>query len=211
MDETINNISVDEMWNIDLSWMDFSVYENMDFSTTWIDASMMLDPSMTNMLWTLWAVVNILGIVFYLSGAYWLYLINKKLWEEHAWLSFIPIIQLYNYFTASKKSPLHYLIFPIIALIIWIIVWGIISMINPIGILVIILSYIYFLVMWIKLLHAISIRTWNWAWTTVWFIFVSFIMFPIVWMKMTDKSEKPKLEENKMTTNEKEVRSSIEL
>ena len=54
--------------------------------------------------------------------------------------------------------------------------------------------------MWVKLLHAISIRTWNGAWTTLWFVFVSFIMFPIVWLKMEDKSG-----------NNSEEKNSIEL
>jgi len=205
MDETINNISVDEMWNVDLSWVDFSAYENMDFATTWVDTSMMLDPSITGMLWTLWVVINILSIIFYISWAYWLYLINKKLWEKHAWLSFVPIAQIYNYFTASKKSVLHYLVFPIIALIIWIILGIFTFWITTIA------AYIYFIVMWVKLLHAISLRTWNWAWTTVWFFFVSFIMFPIVWTKMKDVSLEKNNEEPILSENKKEENSSIEL
>lgn len=190
MDETLNDISIDEMWNVDLSWVDFSAYENIDFSTTWLDTTMMMDPSMAATLWVAWTIINILSIILYISWAYWLYLINKKLGEKHAWLSFVPILQIYNYFTASQKSFVKYLLIPFIVMILWIILWWIISwVVTPIlWVLVMIASYVYFFVMWIKVLHAISLRTGNGVWTTVWFIFVSFIMFPIVWIKMKDKS-----------------------
>lgn len=196
---------MDEVTDLNIDSLDMSSIENMDFSNVnSIDPSMMMDPSMWSALWTLWVIINIIGILFYISWAYWLYLINKKLGEKYAWLSFVPIVQFYNYFTASKKSVLHYLVFPII----WIIIWAILAFFT--FWISLIVAYVYFIVMWVKLLHAISIRTWNWAWTTVWFFFVSFIMFPIVWMKMSDQSGDIS-EEKEITENKKEENTSIEL
>jgi len=159
--------------------------------TSSYDTSMMLDPSVTGMLWTLWTIINILSIIMYFGSAIWLYLINKKLGEKYAWLSFIPIIQIYNYFTASKKPVKQYLVYPILAIILWIIL-----SIFTFGISAII-AIIYLLIMWIKLLHAISLRTWNWVWTTIWFMFISSIMLPIVWVRMKNKTET----ENIITNN----------
>ncbi|MDD3793960.1 MAG: hypothetical protein PHI37_04050 [Candidatus Gracilibacteria bacterium] len=182
MDESLNDINLDGI--------DFSAYENMDFSTTGMDTSMMIDPSMAATLGVAGTIINILSILFYISGAYGLYLINKKLGEKYAWLSFVPIAQIYNYFTASQKSFVKYLLIPFIIMIVGIILGGVISgLLTPIlGVIIMAASYIYFFVMWIKVLHAISIRTGNGAWTTVGFLFVSFIMFPIVGMKMKDQS-----------------------
>lgn len=123
-------------------------------------------------------------------------MINIKLWEKHAWVSFVPVIQIYNYFTASRKPFLEYLVYPVLALIV-----GFVLSFFTFGISILI-AYIYALVMWIKLLHAISIRTNKWVWTTVGFIFIPFIMFPVVWYKLwesnttvveTSKEEKTEL------------------
>lgn len=165
------------------------------------DTSMMLDPSVTGMLWTLWTVINILSIIMYLGSAIWLYLINKKLGEKYAWLSFIPLIQIYNYFTASKKPVKQYLVYPILAIILnfliviilnWLLlIWrgNNLSIFITIFWFLTIISFIYFLIMWIKLLHAISLRTWNWVGTTIWFMFISSIMLPIVWIRMKEQTE----------------------
>lgn len=149
-----------------------------------IDPNMMFSPWVAWMIWTAWTVINIISIIMYFWTAYWLYLINSKLGEKYAWLSFVPIAQYYNYFSASQKSVKNYLVYPILAIILWVILSIFTFWLTAI------IAIIYFLVMWIKLLHAISLRTWNWAWTTVWFLFISFIMFPIVWTKMKDNSEK---------------------
>ncbi len=140
-------------------------------------------------------LINIISLLFYISTAYWLYLINKKLWEKHAWLSFVPIIQIYNYCTASKKSILHYFVLPIVAIIVWVILTPFTFGISAI------VAYIYFIVMWIKLLHAISIRTGRWAWTTVWLLFVGAIMFPIVWIKLEATNTVKKEEDKEKTEN----------
>lgn len=145
-----------------------------------IDPNMMFSPWVAWMIWTAWAVINILWLILYFFWAYWLYLINTKLWEKHAWLSFVPLIQIYNYFTASKKPVKEYLVYPILAIILWIILSIFTFWLSAI------IAIIYFLVMRIKLLHAISLRTGRWAWTTVWLLFINAIMLFIVWIKMKD-------------------------
>ncbi|MDD3145336.1 MAG: hypothetical protein PHV23_04465 [Candidatus Gracilibacteria bacterium] len=149
-----------------------------------IDPNMMFSPGVAGMIGTAGTVINIISIIMYFGTAYGLYLINSKLGEKYAWLSFVPIAQYYNYFSASQKSVKNYLVYPILAIIL-----GVILSIFTFG-LTAIIAIIYFLVMWIKLLHAISLRTGNGAWTTVGFLFISFIMFPIVGTKMKDNSEK---------------------
>lgn len=134
------------------------------------------------MIQSLWIGLNIFQIVTFLLTAWGLFMISKKLWEKHSWLSFVPILQLYNYFAVSKRSVAQTLVYPIIALIIW----GILAIFT--FWISLIIAVIYLLVMVIKLYHAISVRCWRWAWTTVWFLFVPFIMFPIVWKKLDDKS-----------------------
>jgi len=197
---------MDETTTVNVDSLDLSGLENMDFSA--MDASytgtgLMMTPGMEEMFGTASVIINILSVIMYFWTAYWLYLINKKLGEKYAWLSFVPIAQFYNYFSASQKSFLHYFVLPIIWLIVWFILWFFTFWIS------IIAAYIYFIVMWIKLLHAISLRTWNGAWTTVWFLFVSFIMFPIVWTKMSDQSGN--ISEEKVTETKKEENTSIEL
>ncbi len=176
---------MNETTNLNVDSMSLDSINNM-WGLNVDSSSLMMDPALWSTLWILWIIFNIIGLLFFISWAYWLYLINKKLWEKYAWLSFVPIIQFYNYFTASKKSPIKYLLIPFIIMLLSVTLWTILTWAvnNVIWVLVMIASYIYFIVMWVKLLHAISIRTWNWAWTTVWFFFVSFIMFPIVWLKM---------------------------
>jgi len=198
---------MDETTTVNIDSLQLDGLENLDYSsidTTSMDTNFMMTPGMEEAFWTASVIINILSILLYFWTAFWLYLINKKLGEKYAWLSFVPIIQFYNYFSASQKSFLHYFVFPILALIVWIILSVFTFWIS------IIAAYIYFIVMWVKLLHAISIRTWNGAWTTLWFVFVSFIMFPIVWLKMNDKSENNS-EEKEITENKKEKNTSIEL
>ncbi len=155
-----------------------------------------IDPVMMDTLAAVWMAVNGLSLIMYLTVAIGLYLINKKLWEKYPWVSFIPVVQIYSYFSASKKSWLHYLVFPILAIVVWAFL-----AIFTFGISLII-AYIYALVMWIKLIHAISVRTGRWVWTTIWFILIPFIMYPLVWYKMN---------ENKTSNENKEVENNNEL
>ena len=164
----------------------------MDFETTTVDMSatgnMTMAPGMEEAFGTIALILNIFGIFAFILSAYGLFLINKKLGEKHAWLSFVPLLQIYNYFTASKKSVLHYLVLPIVAVI----VGGILA-IPTFGISAVV-AYVYALVMWIILLHAISKRCGRWAWTTVGLIFIPFIMLPVVWVKL-NKTLKAKVQD----------------
>lgn len=159
----------------------------MDYTTTWFEGEMLMTSGMEETLGAIMLISNIISLVAYVASAYGLYLINKKLGEKHAWLSFVPLIQIYNYFTASKKSVLHYLVLPIIAII----VWAILAL--PTFGISIAVAYIYAAIMWIILLHAISKRCGRGAWTTVGFIFIPFIMMPVVWVKL-EKTLKAKIQ-----------------
>lgn len=140
--------------------------------------------------------INLLSIVTFILSWWWLFMINKKFNEPYPWLSFIPIVQIYGYLTASKKSFLHYFVFPFLAIIIWSFLAYFTFWISMI------IAVIYMLVMIIKLIHAISIRCWRWVWTTVWFIFIPFIMFPIVGYKLEENINKEtKIEENEIKEN----------
>ena len=161
MTESING------WNIDMvTW-------TQSLAGSWID------------LWMIQAMsagMNIFQIVAFLLSAWWLYMISKKLWEKYSWLAFVPILQIYNYFAISKVSIAKTLVYPIITIIIW---WILAMFTYWISL---ILAFIYFFIMIVKMYSAISTRCWRWNWTTLWFLFVPFIMFPIVWSKLENKS-----------------------
>ena len=169
--------SIDYDTNLDIAMPNGLDTMNTDMMMWWSDTLMMI-----------WAWLNILSIVFYISQTTGLFLINRKLGEKHAWLSFVPLLQIYNYFTASKKSVLYYLVIPLLVLIIG---WALAIFTFGISL---ILAYIYFLVVWIKLLHAISLRCGRWAWTTAGFFFIPFIMMPVVWVKL-NKSAKANIKD----------------
>lgn len=170
----------------------------VDSIVNWIDVDYgqvgvaeSIDPWM--LAW-LWFAMDWISILIYLATAIWLFLINKKLWEKYPWVSFLPIINVYSYFSASKKSWLHYLILPIIAVAVWTILF-----IPTFGISFVIAT-IYAMIMWIRLLHAISIRTGRWVWTTIWFIFIPFIMYPVVGYKMEENKHWDNNEPNQKNT-----------
>lgn len=149
-------------------------------------SQMSLNYDIAGQLMWLWIWMMVAQLIVYILTYWGLYKINKKLWEPHAWVSFIPVVQIYNYLTASKKSFLHYFVLPFLAVLVS----------FPLAVFTfwisIIAAYIYMFVMMVKLLHAISLRCKRWAWTTVGFIFIPFIMFPVVahWLKETSsKSE----------------------
>jgi len=124
----------------------------------------------------------VIQLVMHLATAYGLWKINKKLWEPHAWLSWIPVIQIYSFVRASGYPNIW---------ILWLALWTIAIAIPFIWILI-------FLALLIKVLHWISLRTWNWKWTTAWFLFLSFIFFPLVGHKFNPENAK-KVEEKKET------------
>ena len=125
----------------------------------------------------IWVASIIIQLIVHLLTAWWLWNINKKLWEPHAWISWIPVINIYSFVRAAWYPNIW---------ILWLILWSIAIVIPFIWIII-------FLFLLIKVLHWISKRCWRWAWTTIWFLFISFIMFPIVWN--TCNSEKETLNE----------------
>lgn len=144
-------------------------------------------------IWVISVVGNIFYVITFLLTAWGLYLINKKLWENHPWLAFIPIIQVWTYFTASQKSFLKYFVYPVIALI----VWGILATFTY-GI-TIFLALVYMVYCWVIVLHAISKRTGRGAWSTVWMFFVGWIMLPVIGtkLKVEDQKKPEKTQEEK--------------
>lgn len=133
--------------------------------------------------------IQILDIALYLLTAYWLFSINKKLWEKYAWLAFIPLANIYSFMKASWK-PMIWILW-IVLLYVWVIAsTALMVFVWPIIWIVTLAIFITIIVMVVKILHWISVRCWRWAWTTVGFMFISFIMLPYVWYKMPDMSGK---------------------
>jgi len=164
-----------------------------------------------SMLAWAWMVMNIFMLITFLLKAWWLYNINKKLWEKYAWLSWIPVLQIYNLFTASQKSWITYLLYPVIAIIAWIFLSMFTFWLS------LLIAILYAAIMWVKLLSAISTRTWRGAWTTLGFIFIPYIMYPVVWYKLKEKSEnntknnEEVIEKEEEKSNESKKEEKIEL
>ena len=145
-------------------------------------------------------------LIVYLLMFYSLYKINKKLWEKHAWLSFIPLAQYYSFASAAGKSLLYYIILPFISYIISFVLmisfiftsstWTLISW----GLML--LSYIYMIIMWIRLNHWISKRCGRGGWTTLWLVVIPFIMLPIVAYKLKYNTWSETLSKEKQETVE---------
>lgn len=189
----------------------------------------MTDISMTgsSIFYMIGAILNILSLVIFISTSLGLYWINKKLWEKHAWLSFIPLIQIYSYVKASWiafwKNFFKMILTIIISLFVLFILWSVLQfviwsahastfwdsrsivtndmLVNDVTestvssvvsslmvFLYMIAIYIPILLFFIKLYHWISKRCGRGAWTTVWFIFIPYIMFPVVGYKLKDQS-----------------------
>jgi hypothetical protein len=112
-------------------------------------------------------ISDILWIVLFLLEAWWLYMINKKLWEKYAWLSWVPIVNMYSTVKAGWKNGIW---------VLYVILWFI-ALIIP------------WLVLWIIVLHWISKRTGRTWWSTLWLIFVPFIMLPVIGYKLKDEKD----------------------
>ncbi len=126
----------------------------------------------------------ILQIITHLLIAWGLWKINKKLWEPHAWLAWIPVVNIYSYVKAAWKPNIW---------ILWLLLAAI-AMIIPI------IWIIIFLFVYITIIHSISKRCGKWAWTTVGLFFIPFIMFPVLAYNCEPKKEEKK-EENASTNN----------
>ena len=123
-------------------------------------------------------ISHIFWVIFFLLEAWWLYMINKKLCEKYAWLSWLPIVNMYSTIKASWKDAIW---------ILWVILWFI-ALIIP------------WVILWIIVLHWISKRTGRTGWTTLGLVFVPFIMLPVIGHKLkgssTDNKESEKIEDN---------------
>lgn len=101
--------------------------------------------------------------LFYLLQSWGLYNINKKLWEPNAWLSWIPVLNVYSYVRAAWK-PNTWILWLILGFTFWMVLFG-----------------LPWLILLIILIHNISKRTGGWVGRTFGFIFLGFIFFPLVW------------------------------
>lgn len=122
---------------------------------------------------------NLYSILFflYITFAVWMFLVNYSLGEDVPWVSFIPWFQIYSVYEASNKSIMTHFMIPLAIVILWYLfkdkTWSI----------SIYLSFYFVLVIWIIMLHSISLRLGRWIRTTVGLIFLPFVMFPYIWFK----------------------------
>jgi len=144
-----------------------------------------------DMIAYIWIASIVIQLAIHLLTAWGLWKINKKLWEPYAWLSWIPLVNIYSYVRAAGKAN------------IWIL-WAILA---TIAIAIPFIWIFIFLFVYISILHAISKRCGRWAWTTVWFLFIPFIMFPIVGSKCSPNKNNT----NSENTNEAQTDEKIEL
>lgn len=192
-----------------------AIETNLESIQTDIPADMMMttawmDPATMEMIGNIGIAINLLSFVLYLLFGWGLYMINKKLGEKHAWMSWIPLLQLYSLSTASGKPFMKYIVWPTVYIIIFyvlsilITIWSLTGVLwnlesfAGIGIAVwwflFIALYINFIIKYIQVLHGISLRTGRGVWTTIGFLFISFIMFPVVGYKLANNvKEKVKL------------------
>lgn len=120
------------------------------------------------------AIFSVIGLFTFVLKARWLYLINKKKWEPHPWLAWIPVIQIYAFVRAAWKPWIW---------ILWLILWFI-ALIIP------------WVIIYAILCYGIAKRTNRGFWSAVWIFFLSFIMLPIIGIKLEEKKKKSeKLEE----------------
>ncbi len=137
-----------------------------------------------NLLWSsllLWLI----PLFFFIITGWGLYNINKKIWEKYAWLSWIPLVQIYMIYKAGWKSFFMYFIMPVLIMVLanWWMDW-MSSNSKWLGIFVLFLiPQLLFIIFYIITVHWISKRTGHWFLTTIWFIVLPFIFFPLVWYK----------------------------
>lgn len=94
----------------------------------------------------------------YLMKAYGLFVLNNKLGEKHAWLAWVPVINIYSFVKAAGKSG-----------------WWVLFLI--IGFILFVLPGV---VMYIYLCHCISKRVGRTGWTTAVLVFFNIVGFPQV-------------------------------
>jgi len=57
----------------------------------WVDMNRGLE-----ILWYVSLWINIVYLIIFIATAIGLYKLSKKLWDQHSWLAFVPIIQIYT-------------------------------------------------------------------------------------------------------------------
>lgn len=124
----------------------------------------MVDLSLVHLISTILASCGIFSLLFYVLQAWWLYMISKKLWDKYPWMAWIPLLSTYTLVKAWWKPWIW---------ILWLIIWFILLIIPWLILLIIVLNWI-------------SKRTWRWVWTTIWLLFIPFIMLPIVWYNLKE-------------------------
>jgi hypothetical protein len=132
------------------------------------------------MMWQASYISNVFSLLSFLLIWYGLYQINKKLWNENSWISFIPVLQIYMYFRAGKNSFLSYLVYPILFLLISFV------LALPTFWLSVLIAILYLVYCIVKNLHSISKNTGHWALTTLWILFFPYIVLPYIWYTMED-------------------------
>jgi hypothetical protein len=117
-------------------------------------------------------IVIFLTMIFipYLMKAYGLFVLNQKLGENHAWLAWVPVVNIYSFVKAAGKSG-WWVLFLIIGFILFVIPG---------------------VVMYIYLCHCISKRVGRTGWTTAVLVFFNIVGFPQVAVeyKPEEKSNK---------------------
>ncbi|MCD5380605.1 hypothetical protein LR004_01645, partial [Candidatus Gracilibacteria bacterium] len=154
--------------------------------------------------------------VFILTGG-GLYFINKKIGEKHAWLSWIPLIQIYMIYKAGGKSFFMYFVMPI--LIMALANWGMSGMSQNSGgiglFMLFLVPQLLFLIFYIVAINGISKRTGNGFLTTIGFFFLPFVFFPLIGyksdsMKLKEINNKIKLENSKKNAAERKKDLNIQ-
>ena len=152
-------------------------------------------------------------VILYISISVGLYMLNKKLWIVNPWLAWVPLWQFYSIVKCSWRS--LWWIFLIFFMLLsysfqwyffsylyyemhfWWIIYNILSIASTIA-----------WIAYIIIMYDISKRVWKWIWTSIWFILIPFIMFPLVGYKLNFKqvnTSKKSLEEVKKVEQNNEL------
>jgi len=150
------------------------------FDSYWMQSMYPAFEQYIPMMWQASYISNVFSLLSFLLIWYGLYQINKKLWNENSWLSFIPVIQIYMYFKAGNNSFLSYLLYPILFLLISFV------LAIPTFWLSVLIAILYLVYCIVKNLHSISKNTGHWALMTLWIIFFPYIVLPYIWYTMKD-------------------------
>jgi len=131
----------------------------------------------------IWIFIHALWLVSYLLKSWWLYMINTRLWEDHAWLSWVPIVNIYMWARAADKSFVTYIVYPSIGIFVWAFLMIFTFWIS------LLIAIIYFIYKWVQICNGISKRTKRWSWSTIWLLFIPAIMLPVIGYKLEEQNQ----------------------